>query len=132
MAFLRSGATVEQLAVILVSSSEYNQRTNGTNNGWLDTIYQDALHRAVDPMGRVSWDVAFASGASRAQVATQIFMSDEYRNDLIQGYYLQYLDRPAETSGQNGWLAFFKGGGRDEEVIAGIIGSVEFFNKTVN
>ncbi|HEV3079466.1 MAG TPA: autotransporter-associated beta strand repeat-containing protein, partial [Gemmataceae bacterium] len=73
VAFLRSGGTVEQLAVVLVASAEYNQRTNGSNDGWLDTIYQDALHRAVDAMGRVGWDAAFAAGASRAQVASAIF-----------------------------------------------------------
>jgi hypothetical protein len=132
VAFLRSGGTVEQLAVVLVASAEYNQRTNGSNDGWLDTIYQDALHRAVDAMGRVGWDAAFAAGASRAQVASAIFASDEYRGDLIQGYYQQYLDRPAETAGENAWLAFFRQGGRDEAVIAGIIGSAEFFNKTAS
>ncbi|HEV3443683.1 MAG TPA: DUF4214 domain-containing protein, partial [Gemmataceae bacterium] len=120
-----------QLIDIVVSSPEYNQRTNGTNDGWLDVFYQDALGRAVDSTGRTGWDMAFASGAGRAQVAAQIMMDDEYRQDLIQSYYHQYLDRAAESAGLAAWLSAFKDfGATDDMVIAGIISAPEFYNKT--
>jgi len=130
-AFLQNGGTPEQLIDIVVSSPEYNQRTNGSNDGWLDVFYQDALGRAVDPAGRTGWDMAFAGGASRAQVAAQIMMDDEYRQDLIQSYYHQYLDRAAESAGLAAWLSAFKDfGATDDMVIAGIISAPEFYSKT--
>jgi len=86
----------------------------------------------VDAGGQASWHQALAAGATRAQVATAIFASDEYRGHLVDGFYQRFLDRPADVGGLAAWANALKAGRRDEVVLAGIMDSDsrEFFNKT--
>jgi hypothetical protein len=129
--FLQSGGTVEQVAVNLVTSPEFNQTQAGaTNDTWLDAFYNDALGRAVDASGRSTWDTAFANGATRAQVAASIFTSTEYHQDLVKQYYNQFLDRVVDGSGYPAWTNTLNSGIHDELVIASIVASPEFFDKT--
>ncbi len=129
--FLQSGGTVEQVAVNLVTSPEFNQTQAGpTNDTWLDAFYNDALGRAVDASGRSTWDTAFADSATRAQVAASIFTSTEYHQDLVKQYYNQFLDRVVDGSGYPAWTGVLNSGIHDELVIASIVSSPEFFDKT--
>jgi uncharacterized repeat protein (TIGR01451 family) len=133
--FLVGGGTVEQLATALVTSAEFNQgQTDGSNDSWLNAFYLDALGRPVDAGGQAAWDQAFASGASRAQVAAAIFASDEYRHHLVEGYYQHFLDRTADAGGLASWTNQLKQDVRDEVVLASIMDtdSHEFFNKTAS
>src|SRR5205085_11760517 len=82
---LLQGGAVEEVAAALAGSGEYFEtRGNATNDGFLDALYSDALHRSVDSVGRAAWDQALAAGATRGQVAAAIFASGEYRQDLVQ------------------------------------------------
>ncbi len=136
MDYLAAGGTDEQLAALLVSSAEYFQtRGGGSNDGFLDALYGDALGagRTIDPTGRAQVDAALAAGSiTRTQVAVAVFASTEYRQDLVQGLYLHFLDRPADAPGLAGWVTGLRMGLTDEQVIAGIIGSpsMEFYRKT--
>lgn len=68
-----------------------------------------------------------ASGASVCQVAYDIATSNEYRTDLVQGFYQQYLRRAADSGGLSSWLGAMSSGSSDEQVISSIVGSAEFF-----
>src|SRR5207244_7836553 len=47
--FLEGGGTDEQLAATIAGSVEYFQnRAGGTNDGFLQALYQDGLGRAID------------------------------------------------------------------------------------
>src|SRR5262249_20051164 len=127
---LGNGATIEQVEEALVSSTEYFQsRGNGTNDGFLSALYQDALKRSIDPTGQATFDKFIQNGGPRAQVATAIFTSTEFRQDLVQGYYQTFLHRAADTGGQATFVALLKAGKSDQEVIADIVGSPEFFGR---
>jgi hypothetical protein len=120
--------TVEQIESIIVGSSEYFQnRGGGTNDGFLNALYQDALNRPVDPTGRKAWDAALAGGATTTQVAAAIFTSVEYRQDLVQSYYLRFLRRAADKGGLAAFVNALGQGARDQDVIAAIIGSPEYY-----
>jgi hypothetical protein len=94
------GGTVEQLEAILAGSAEYFQnQAGGTNDGFIIALYQDALNRAADPGGRVAFDQALMNGATRAQIAAMIFGSQEFQQDLVQGFYQQLLRRAADSDG---------------------------------
>ena len=128
--FLSSGGTVEQVQVMIASSGEYfANRSGGTNAGFVDALYQDALGRAADPGGRASFLAALANGASRQAVADAIFHSDEYRQDLIKSDYQRFLHRAADSGGLNGWLTALRNGMRDEDVAARIVGGDEYFGQ---
>jgi uncharacterized delta-60 repeat protein len=145
---LAGGATFEQISAALVGSPEYFQnRGGGTNDGFLSALYQDALGRAIDPAGQAGFSAALANGVTTAQVAAIIFNSPEYQQVLVEGYYQKYLHRSADAAG----LAFFtsqfgqttrtqqpifagdqlgqSGQTRDEDIIAQIVGSPEYFAK---
>jgi hypothetical protein len=125
---LGNGGSVEQIESIIVGSPEYFQTRGGnTDDGFLNALYQDALNRPVDSTGRKAWDAALTSGASTAQVAAAIFASNEYRQDLVQSYYLRFLHRAADKGGLGTFVNALNQGARDQDVIAAIIGSPEYF-----
>jgi len=132
-AFLYDGGTDEELAAILVSAPEYRQsRGGGTNDGFLDALFQDALGRTVDASGRVFYDAIMAKGATPASVAAIIFGSDEYRRDLVSGLYERLLDRPADPRGLDAFVGQLAAGQRDEQIIAEMVASDEYFAKTAD
>jgi uncharacterized delta-60 repeat protein len=125
--FLGNGGRAEQAAAIIAGSSEYFQkRGGGTNQGFLDALYQDALHRAVDANGRDFFERALAGGATPGQVATSIFTSPEYYQGLVQNSYQRFLHRPAEPSSLNSFVNALQQGMRGEQVLAAILGSEEY------
>ncbi|MGH7134821.1 MAG: DUF4214 domain-containing protein, partial [Pirellulales bacterium] len=114
-----AGHSVEQLSANVIGSTEYFQvRGGGTDDGFLDALFADVLHRPVDSGARQYFDGLLKSGTSRAQVAVDIFASSEYLNDLVNSLYIELLDRPADSGG----LAYFVGqlqqGASDSQVIA--------------
>ncbi|HEU5430906.1 MAG TPA: DUF4214 domain-containing protein [Thermomicrobiales bacterium] len=131
LARLAAGATCEDLAAVLIGSDEYlHYRGGGTSDGFLDALYQDVLGRSVDSGARVYFDKQLAAGAPRSRIAAVLLSSDEYRQLLVQRFYQHYLDHDTTSGSTSFWLAYMKQGGRDEQVIADIVGSDEFFQKT--
>jgi uncharacterized delta-60 repeat protein len=142
--FLAGGGTVEQVATALVGSPEYFQnRAGGTALGFLQVLYSDALGRALDAGGQAFFLQAMANGATTSQVAATMFRSTEYLQDLVNSWYVEFLRRPADTAGLNGFVGELQQGSgtqpiftpnqntltTDQIVIALIIGSQEYYNR---
>lgn len=126
--FLGAGGTVEQAAAFIAGSPEYFQtRGGGSANGFLNALYQDALNRAIDPSGQAAYSQALANNVSRTQVAAAIVTSAEHCRDLVQSFYQSFLGRAADSGGLNVFAGFLLQGARDEDVIAYIVGSPEYF-----
>jgi parallel beta-helix repeat protein len=126
-AALAAGQTREQVAAAVAAAPEYYQdRARGSDTGFLSALYQDALHRPVDPTGATAFGQALAGGTTRAQVAEAIFTSAEYWQDLVQHYYQAFLHRAADAGGLMDWVGALQQGTREEQVIAGIVGSAEY------
>jgi uncharacterized repeat protein (TIGR01451 family) len=122
-----AGATVEQIIATLLGSQEYFvNRGGGTNDGFLDALYDDLLHRPVDSAGRNAFLQALAAGSTRSQVATDILRSPEYLRLLVQGFYQQFLRRAADNSGLNAIVNLLQQDGRDEQGVAILVGSDEY------
>ena len=62
---------------------------------------------------------------TRSAVAVSFLTSDEFRADLINGWYQQYLGRTADVSGANTWLAQMRQGTTQEQVQVALITSAE-------
>jgi hypothetical protein len=126
---LASGGTVEQAAEGIVSSPEYFQLHGGANDAFLTALYSDALGRGGSPAEQAGFLQALDSGsATRAQIATVIFSSAEYRSDLVQSFYQKDLGRAADASGLAFWPLTLRSGTTDEAVQASILGSGEAFS----
>jgi hypothetical protein len=145
---LAAGGTDEQVAAALAGSQEYfTVRGGGTNNGFLSALYQDVLNRAIDSSGQATYTQLLANGTNRTQVASMLLGSTEYFTDLVQSYYQRFLHRAADTSGLNSYVTLLEtvpppvrqpliGSDptttgtqvHDEDVIAMLVGSQEYFN----
>jgi hypothetical protein len=97
------------------------------NEAFLCSAYEDLLGRAPDPGGLAFWDAQLAGGVSRSTVGYDIATSPEYRYDLVIGYYETFLKRAADSGGLSYWVAQLNGGASDQSVIAGFLGSDEFY-----
>jgi hypothetical protein len=127
---LNSGGTVEQVAEVLVSSGEYFQLHGGANDAFLTAIYYDALGRGGSPAEQTGFLQGLNGGTmSRAQVAAAIFGSAEYRNDLVENDYQEFLGRNADPGGLAAWSAQLQSGMTDAQLAAGLLGSAEGFAK---
>jgi uncharacterized repeat protein (TIGR01451 family) len=138
VAFLAGGGTVEQVAAALVGSAEFFQiEGHGTNAGFAQALYQAALMRPAETAAQDSIvqllvnNTTQNQAALRSQIAAAIFSNpaDEYRKQVVNGYYMTFLDRAADP-GSSGWVGLLHTGTRDEVVLADLVSSVEYYNKT--
>src|SRR5262249_31730957 len=98
-ALLANEGTVEGVQARVVASPEYAQLHGGSDAGFLDALYGDALGRSVDATGQSRWGQALAGGMTREAVAAAVFASLEYRQALVRGDYQADLHRPADGPG---------------------------------
>jgi Domain of unknown function (DUF4214)/PEP-CTERM motif len=99
-----------------------------TDAGFVTALFKDFLKRTPSGSEVAFWENALST-MSRDQVALLILGSLEYDSDLVSGYYLQFLRRPADPAGLNAFATALNGGTlTDEQVIATMIGSEEYFN----
>jgi subtilisin-like proprotein convertase family protein len=143
VAYLKAGHTDEQLIQALVSSQEYfnyaaNQRPDlgpDGNSRFVSLLYLDLLTRPRDPSSQGLINALNAGQLSRSQVAGMIINTNEYRATLIATYYNQYLHRnpPKPVPGNPndpeiaGWVQQLLKGATDEQVIASLVASNEYF-----
>jgi hypothetical protein len=131
LAFLNSGGTNEQLAAIIAGSPEFFALAGGTNAGFLNALYADALGRGVDGSGAASWGGFLANGVSRNAVALGILSSVEYHTNLVESYYEMFLRRSADPGGLAVYVNLLQHGSTDQQIISFILGSPEYFSRAV-
>jgi len=146
-AMLAAGGTDEQVAAAIVGSAEfYQNQGGGTNAGFLNALYEDALGRTVDSSGLNTFVPLLNTGTSTQQVATQIFASNEYAQDLVLGWYQRFLHRAGDPTGVAYFVSLMHPTSAptqpvfitdptgqnqplsDEQVIAMIVGSQEYLS----
>ena len=126
--FLGSSGRDETLIAQILGSPEYfASRGNNSSDGFLSAIYCDALSRSIDQGAQNNDDSALGSGVPRAAIASSVLGSTEYRSLVVRGLYLHYLRRAATSGELATWTAFMQSGGTDEQVIAAILSSPEYF-----
>lgn len=122
-----AGLTDEQVASQIAGSAEYFALSGGTNTGWLTRIYDNALGRGPTAAEVGFWSTALST-ASRVTVAQSILNSAEAQTRRAQQFYGRYLRRAATATEAAGIAALLSGGATDEQVIAAILASDEYFN----
>jgi uncharacterized protein (TIGR03118 family) len=126
---LDAGGTISQVEAGLTGSAEYFQsRAGGTNDNFLTVLFQDALNRPIDAGSRTELDQFLAGGGSRTAVATLVFNSNEFHQDLVTADYQRFLNRAPDPGGLAAFTNMLDQGAREELVIANLLGSDEFFS----
>ena len=69
------------------------------------------------------------SQSSRTQVAIGFLYSSEHLTTVVDGYYVDLLDRGIDPTGAASWVSAIQGGARDEQIIAGLVASDEYRSK---
>jgi hypothetical protein len=125
---LKAGGTLDQLASILIGSDEYFQSRGGnTNDGFLTAMYNDVLNRGVDAPGRAFFLLLLQQFTPHSTIATQIVKSNEADQVAVDSFYRMFLHRSSDSSGLNAFTNVLQAGGREEQVIAALVGSDEYF-----
>src|SRR5262249_47148188 len=119
----------------LASAEYFRNRGDSANPAYLTALYQDILHRAVDPAGASTWGAILASGHApnggdaHTFVAYGILTSVEGSRDAVQAFYGRFLHRPADQRGLANWSRLIEQGTGSGAVIAGVVGSEEYFQR---
>ena len=79
-------------------------------------IVTNATRAAVDPSGQTALANALNSGTSRTQIAELIFNSPEFKADLVQNLYQQYLHRSPDPGGLQAFNQAAASGWSDEQL----------------
>ncbi|HUY92990.1 MAG TPA: choice-of-anchor L domain-containing protein [Pirellulales bacterium] len=97
---------------------------------WVARMYTEVLGRPSTPSDDEinNWVSQIDHGESRSQVAQFFVTSAERRSRIIDQLYQAYLGRAADPAGLNYWLSVWAANSGPEQVQAGIIGSLEYFN----
>jgi hypothetical protein len=103
-----------------------------TNLGFLRAVYATVLGRGLDFVGQFYFGQLLALGIPRPVVATLIVTSVEAEQRLVQSYYQRFLHRAADRTGLDTFVGLLQRGDptlrvRDEDVLAAIVGSAEYF-----
>ena len=124
-------ANEDQIITAIASSPESLQHLGGTNESWIDAVYQQLLGRT-----RASSDLGLLSGLengtfTRAQVVTTILDSSEYETRLVDSYYSNYLGRQPESGEIASELQSLQSGTSQDALLAAILSSSEEFKHAV-
>ena len=97
---------------------------------FVQALYRDELGRNGTVSELDGW-VALLNqpGETPADVAAGVADSPEALDRVVRGWYQTYLGRPAEGGEELSWVNLLQQGQSGEQVLAGILGEPEFFNR---
>jgi hypothetical protein len=122
-----AGLTDEQIEAQFVASPEYFALAGSTNAGWINRIFNDVLGRSPSAAEVSSYSTLLAS-SSRMSVGLAILNSSEADNLRVQQYFTRFLRRSPSAPDAASFTSALLGGATDEQIIATILASDEYFN----
>ncbi|MCI0461199.1 MAG: Ig-like domain repeat protein [Gemmataceae bacterium] len=127
--FLGAGNSVDQMKAIMLGSREFMVR-NGGSDPWLflNAVYQAVLRRGLDDAGAAFFGTLLQR-VGPAETALAILRSSEADAALVNEFFLKYLGRPAGASGVRFWVPALQAGTSDQELLANVLGSPEYFGQ---
>ncbi|MCC6417524.1 MAG: proprotein convertase P-domain-containing protein [Gemmataceae bacterium] len=124
-----SGGTLDGFKAQLMGSAEYYfGHGQGSDGGWLQAVFQDALGHPLNTEGFNFWAPQMATG-SRFDVALGILRAVEADQFVVSQMYLNLLRRPVDGTGLGYWGGLLQAGTREEELISSLVSSPEYYNK---
>src|SRR5262249_36640944 len=129
---LGNGGTVEQLKANLMGSAEYYfNRGGGTDAGFVTAALSDALFQTpAKVQGSVPFWVQALPGNNRSDVALAMLQSLNAEMALVETLFQTYLRR--SSNGDTFWAGQILNGMHDEDVVAHLVASAEYFAKNSN
>jgi hypothetical protein len=97
---MAAGMREDQVEDAILASPEYRARHGGTDDGFLNGLYQEVLHRGADDAGKAFWTNQLQGGMNSFQVAAAFAASHEAHARDVDGLYLEILHRQADDAGR--------------------------------
>jgi Hypothetical glycosyl hydrolase family 15/Invasin, domain 3 len=127
--------TDQEIEAYFIGSPEYIQENGGTDSLWIAGMYVSILGRPAAPSEITSWlnqkqaylNSGLSVGDADIAVAKGIVASNASESILVGADYTQYLGRSGSSTEIAYWVNRFLTGYTNEQVIAGFVGSQEFF-----
>jgi hypothetical protein len=129
---MQQGLTDEHLQAGFIASPEFYQHAGNTDRAWIDALYTTLLSRVADPGGESHWLQLLAGGVSRASIAYGFTSSSEEQKARVKLDYEHFLHREPSSTELDYWAAQFGQGLTNEDIVAGFVGSDEYFQNAVN
>jgi uncharacterized protein YkwD len=99
-------------------------------DGFIRSLYQVILGRSAGDGEVAAWEAVMQGPSGPAAVVSGIQHSIEANTRLVDGWYVTYLGRQAVNGEEQGWVVALCQGVSEEQVLAGILGSQEFYRHT--
>jgi hypothetical protein len=130
VAQMQAGLSDEHLEANFIGSNEFVQNHGGLGAGWIKAMYQSLLGRTPTQAEINSWLQALANGESTIAIAYGFAASPEREGQRVVADYQQYLGRTPTAAEIAAWVNDFESGAvANENVVAGFVGSLEYFQK---
>ena len=89
-----------------------------------------STHNRFRPRNEVApWQQALSNGLSRSAVVQEFLNSDEYHKRIVDQFYIEFLLRPPDAAGEEGWVTFLRTGGTIETTAEMFLASDEYVNR---
>ncbi len=122
---LQAGMSTAHVVSSFFASDEYFDQAGGTNEGFVDELYQAILRRSPDADGRTFWVGRLDAGEPRGTLSSQIFSSFESGKLRVESLYEDLLGRDPDPDGREYWGHYLETG--DEiDLTAFLIDSDEY------
>jgi uncharacterized repeat protein (TIGR03803 family) len=127
--------TDQEIEAYFIGSPEYIQDNGGTDSAWIAGMYVSILGRPAAPGEITDWlnqkqaylNSGLSVGDADIAVAKGIVASNASESILVGADYTRYLGRSGSSTEIAYWVNLFQTGYTNEQVIAGFVGSQEFF-----
>lgn len=126
---MQNGLSDEAVEASFIGSAEYIAKNGGSGAGWISAMYTNLLGRSAAQAEINAWLQHLATDMTPAAIAQAISASFEREYLRVAADYKQYLHRAGSTGEITGWANKFMAGASNEDVIAGFIASMEYFQR---
>jgi len=130
---VNEGTSLTDIANQFLNSAEFG---GAATEASINDLYNTLLGRDADEAGSDAWQAVLANGASLADVAAAIAVSEEAQDrdqsngDFVRDLYTSVLGREADEAGLDAWVSQLFNGTSRADVAKGIVGSVEATDKS--
>ena len=130
---VNEGTSLTDIANQFLNSAEFG---GAATEASINDLYNTLLGRDADEAGSDAWQAVLANGASLADVAAAIAVSEEAQDrdqsngDFVRDLYTSVLGREADEAGLDAWVSQLFNGTSRADVAKDIVGSVEATDKS--
>jgi hypothetical protein len=130
---METGLTDEHLEAGFIGSAEYMANHGGSGQAWVIGMYHDLLGRAPDPSGLAYWLNKLQNGTDPGSIAFGFAASAEREGQRVLADYQKVLGPTPAQAEIDYWVdQFVNRGMTNEGVIAGFVGSAEYYQDHYN